>query len=208
MAASHPLPVLRWVALLFLAVYLPTYGIAYGLVNFVFLCNLSVLLLVPGLALPSPLLVSSQALSALLIDSLWTLDLGSRLIAGRHLIGGTEYMWDSRWPLFARLLSLYHVLLPPTLLWSLRRLGYDRRALVLQSAIGTLAVIGGRLLGTPEANINYAYVAPFFGRALGPAPLHLAAIVGALLLVMYPATHLLLARVFEAKRLDSGGGGS
>jgi hypothetical protein len=39
----HPLPVLRWVALAWLAVYLPAYGAAYGMLNFLFLCNLGVL---------------------------------------------------------------------------------------------------------------------------------------------------------------------
>ncbi len=42
-------PRLRWAAAAFLAVYVPAYALAYGLANFLFLCNLSVLLAGAGL---------------------------------------------------------------------------------------------------------------------------------------------------------------
>ena len=45
----HPLPVLRWVALAWLAVHLPAYSAAHGVLNFLFLCNLGVVLAVLSL---------------------------------------------------------------------------------------------------------------------------------------------------------------
>ena len=118
-------------------------------------------------------------------------------MAGRHLIGGTEYMWDPRWPLFTRLLSLYHVVLPPLLVLALRRIGYDRRGYLLQSAIAAVAVAAGRLFG-PVANINYAYVEPLLKRTWGGPLTHVAAVVGFLVLLAYPLAHLLLRRLCDS----------
>jgi hypothetical protein len=189
-------PVLRWVALLWLGVYLPSYALAYGWANFLFLCNLGVFILVAGLWTGSALLVSSQAIGVLVVDAVWTADLVSRLLTGRHFIGGTEYMWDPRWPLFTRLLSLYHAATPLPIVHALRRLGYDPRAYWLQSALAVVFVLVGRLLGA-EANVNGAFLDPIFKRAWGPAPVHLAVVAGALVLVVYPLTHLALRRLFR-----------
>lgn len=187
-------PVLRYVALAWLAVYLPSYALAYGWANFLFLCNLGVFLLAAGLWSGSALLVSSQAIGVFVVDLVWTADLLSRLLTGTHWIGGTEYMWDPRWPLFTRLLSLYHVATPVLIVHGLRRLGYDRRAFWLQAGLAAVFIPLGRLLG-PEANVNGAFLDPIFKRAWGPAPLHLAVVTGALVLVVYPLTDLALRRL-------------
>ena len=195
--SGHPFPVLRLVVAAFLAVYVPAYAIAYGFANFLFLCNLSVILAAAGILWASPLLVSSQALAATAVGAAWALDAGSRLLVGRHLFGGTEYMWDPRWPAFTRALSLYHVALPVVLAWALRKLGYDRRALILQSSIAVTGVLVGRSLGA-EANVNYAFADPFFKRALGPAPVHVAVTAAALVLVAYLPLHVAALRLLPA----------
>jgi hypothetical protein len=185
---------LRWVAMGFLAVYLPAYALAYGFTNFLFLCNLSVILSAIGIWAGSRLLLSSQAIGILLVGSAWTLDVLGRVVLGRHVIGGTEYMWDPQWPLFARLVSLYHVALPVTLVLALRRIGYDARGYWLQSALAVVMVGVGRLLG-PQANINNAFVDPILKRSWGGPLTHVAMVAGALVLVAYPISHLVLVRL-------------
>jgi hypothetical protein len=180
-------PRLRWVAAAWLCVYVPSYALAYGFANFLFLCNLSVILVGIGLWTGSRLLLSSQAVAVLLVGATWTLDVAWRLLTGRHLIGATEYMWDPQWPLFTRLLSLYHVALPLVLVFALRRLGYDGRGYWLQSAIVVVAVPVGRFFG-PVANINYAYVEPLLKRTWGGPVTHVAAVIAFLVLVAYPLT--------------------
>jgi len=187
-------PRLRWAAAAWTALYLPAYAVAYGFANFLFLCNLSVILVAIGLWTCRRVLLSSQAVAILLVGAAWTLDFTARLLAGRHLIGGTEYMWDPRWPLFTRLLSLYHVALPVLLVLALRRIGYDSRGYWLQSGIAIAGVSIGRLFG-PVANINYAFVEPLFGRTWGGAVTHVAAVAGFLVLLAYPLTHLLLLKL-------------
>jgi hypothetical protein len=191
---SHPFPRLRWAAVAWLAAYVPAYAIAYGFANFLFLCNVSAILVAVGFWTASRLLLSSQAVAVLVVAVVWTADAGARVLTGAHLFGGTEYMWDARWPLPTRLLSLYHVVLPVLLIIALHRIGYDRRGYALQSAIAVVGVSLGRLFG-PAANINYAFVDPILKRTWGGALTHVAVIAAALVLVAYPPTHVLLVRL-------------
>ena len=179
-------PRLRWAAVAWMVVYVPSYALAYGFANFLFLCNLAVILVAVGIWTRSRLLLSSQAVGILIVGVVWTIDLASRLLTGSHLVGGTEYMWDPQWPLVTRLMSLYHVVLPVLLLVVLRRIGHDRRGYWLQSAIAVAGVVVGRFLG-PEANINHAFVDPILKRTWGGPLTHMAVIAGALYLVGRPS---------------------
>ena len=150
-----------------------------------------------GIWLANPLLLSSQAVGSVAAGFFWILDVGWRLTTGRFLVGGTEYMWDTRYPLWVRLLSTFHVGLPLVLLWTLRKVGYDRRALGVQAAIAAVLLIISRFLSA-ELNMNYAYRDPVFHRAWGPAPAHLAMIFIPLVVLIYWPTHLVLGWLFRA----------
>lgn len=190
-------PVLRWFSLLWMVVWLPAYFRVWGWANLLHLCDVAVILSFVGIWLANPLLLSSQAVNSLAAGFLWVLDVGSRLTTGRFLIGGTEYMWDARYPLSVRLLSTFHIGLPLVLLWTLRRVGYDQRALGLQAAIAAFLLIVSRFLSA-DVNMNYAYRDPLFHRAWGPAPAHLAMIFIPLVALIYWPTHLLLRWLFDA----------
>ena len=189
-----PFPRARWVALAALLVYLVTYTRAYGVANFLFLCNLSVILVVVGLWTGSALLLSSQAVGILLVGTAWGLDVLSWFVFRVHAIGGTEYMWDARYPLFARLLSLYHVILPVTLVWALRRVGYDRRGYALQCLIALVGVALGRLFPA-GMNLNGAWSDPLFGRSWGGPVVQILVVTAFLVAVVYPLAHVLLSRL-------------
>jgi hypothetical protein len=189
---SHPFPALRWAALAWLAAWVPAYWAFYGPVVFLNLCDIAVILTCVGLWRGSAFLLSTQAVSSLVVDAAWVLDLAWRAAAGRHLLGGTEYMWDPAYPAWVRALSLFHVLLPVTLVFGLRRVGYDRRAFAAQLALAAAVLAASRAFG-PEANVNFAFTDPVLGRSWGPAPVHLAVIVGGLA-VVYAATAFVLRR--------------
>jgi hypothetical protein len=187
--------VLRLAALLWLLAWLPIYTWEWGWQNMMHVCDIGVILACLGLWFQTPLLVSSQAVNSLLVGVLWGLDVGWRLATGHHLVGGTEYMWDSRFALWVRLLSTFHLWLPLALLWAMRRIGYDRRALALQSAIMAAVLAFSRFL-PPALNMNYAFQDPLFHRAWGPAPVHLAVILAASVALIYWPTHLLLKTAY------------
>jgi len=194
---KHPFPVLRWAALAWMMVWLPAYVRVWGWANLLHLCDIAVVLACAGLWWASPLLISSQTVSLLAAGVLWCMDVGWRLATGRYLVGGTEYMWDAHYPLWVRLLSLFHIGLPIALLWALRGVGYDRRGLAAQSAIAAGLLVVSRFL--PAAlNLNYAYQDPLLHRAWGPAPVHLAVTLIGLVAVLYWPAHVLLKQLFRA----------
>lgn len=210
-SASPPLPVrvphgfapwIQWTTAVWLTVWFFAYWHVWGLANFLHLCDLAVFLTCAGLWTGNALLLSSQAVGSLLVASAWTLDAGWTLVAHHHLIGGTEYLFDPSVPLWIRLLSLFHVALPPLLLWALCRTGYDRRAWALQSAIAVFAFIASRFTN-PVANINFAFKDPFWHRSVGPAPIHVAASILFMAIVVYLPTHLVLARIYTPSQVGA-----
>jgi len=192
----HPFPRMRCAALLWLLLWVPAYASVWGASNFLHLCDVAVILTCAGLWSGSALLLSSQAVSSIVIDLLWDVDVASRLLTGRHLLGGTEYLWDASFPLAVRLLTLFHVVWPVLLVWSLRRVGYDRRGYWLQVALASCLFVAARFTD-PRLNINYAFQDPFFHRSLGPAPVHVVVSILGLAVLVYLPVHLVLARLFR-----------
>ncbi len=179
---------LIWTA--WIAVWIPAYWRQYGAQNFLFFCDIGNLLITAALWLESPLIFSWQAVGLLAFQTLYAIDLIGAFLFLRHAFGGTEYMFDPRIPLLVRLLGLYHLVVPPLLLWAVYRLGYDTRALKWQTlTIWILVPIN--FWWRPQFNVNWA-------RGLGheqhvmPALLYLAGYLVVVPLGVYCPTHLFL----------------
>jgi hypothetical protein len=194
---------IRWSALIWLGVWFPAYWYTWGAANFLHLCDIAVILTCIGLWTSSALIISSQAVASLLIDVVWVLDVGWRFITGHDLVGGVDYLFDPRYALWVRLLSLFHLIMLPLLVWALQRLGYDPRGVKLQVGIAFLLFISSRF-SQPQENINFAFTDPFLHRQWGPAPVHLTISLLFVTIVIYLPTHLLLRRVM-ATPCPSGG---
>src|ERR1700734_4464488 len=91
---------------LWVLAWMPVYWHQYGLQNFLFFCDLGNLFIAAALWLESALIFSWQATGLLFFQILFTVDLAVAFVSGRHLIGGTEYMFDPQISLPIRLLSL------------------------------------------------------------------------------------------------------
>jgi hypothetical protein len=196
-------PRLRWAALCWLVVWTSAYWWTYGWENFLKLCDIAIILTCVGLWLGSSLLLSSQAVSSLVIDILWCADFVLYGLFGFHVVGGTEYMWDQSIPLFTRSLSFFHLLMPIVLIWSLRRVGYDRRGFRLQTVIAIVVLIVSRMMPT-FMNLNFAHRDPIFGRSWEPAAFHLMLILLGLVGVVYVSTHQVLLRFLPPSRRECG----
>ncbi len=166
-AARARIPLaLKIVYSLFVAVVVPWYWINYGPANFLYFCDVALLVTVAGLWLESRLLASMQGLAILLPQLVWMIDFASMAIFRKSPLGMTEYMFNSGIPLFVRGLSSFHIWLPILLAWMIWRLGYDRRAFPLQVVCGwaILLVCYFVLPGppapasNPNAAINVNYV--------------------------------------------------
>jgi len=176
---------------LWLVTWVPVYWRQYGLQNFLFFCDLGNFLIAIGLWRESPLIFSWQATGLLVFQTLYGIDLIGTLMTGRHLIGGTEYMFDPHVPLWIRLLSLFHVIVPPLLLWGIWRLGYDRRGWKYQTVL-TWIVVPINYLWRPQSNVNWARGLFFNQQRFVPGPIYLLAYLILVPLAVYWPTHLAL----------------
>jgi hypothetical protein len=144
-----------------------------------------------GLWLESPLIFSWTACGLLLFQTLFTIDLAGALLTHRHIIGGTEYMFDPGLPLFVRLLSLFHVVTPPLLLWTIWKLGYDARGWKLQTLM-TWIVVPINYFWRPQLDVNWARGLFFHEQQMIPGWMYLLTYLLAVPLIVYWPTHLLL----------------
>jgi len=172
-------------------VWAPVYWRQYGLQNFLYFCDLGNILVALGLWLESPFIFSWQATGLLFFQTLYTFDLAGALVSGRHLIGGTEYMFDPHISLWVRLLSLFHVATPVVLLWAIWRLGYDQRGWKLQT-LTTWIVVPINYFWRPQADVNWARGLFFHEQHVVPGMVYVAAYLIAVPLLVYWPTHLLL----------------
>ena len=72
-------------------------------------------------------------------------------------LGFTAYMLRDELGFLARAVSLYHIGLPPLMIWLVWRIGYDRRGPWLQCLIGAAGVIGDWLFTEPYRNVNWVW---------------------------------------------------
>jgi hypothetical protein len=184
-----------WLKLLWTAAviaWVPLYWHQYGVQNFLFFCDLGNFFVAAALWLESPLIFSWQACGLLLFQTLFTADLTGALITKRHVIGGTEFMFDPNVPLTIRLLSLFHVFTPVVLLGAIRRLGYDSRGWKLQTLMVWI-VVPINYFWRPEYDVNWAR-GPFFREQHAiPGWLYLSIYLIAVPAVVYYPTHRFLA---------------
>ena len=188
----------------FMAVLVPVYWTKYGPTNFLYFCDVALFLTLAGLWLESRLMLSMAAVGILLPQVLWCADFVVQACGG-SLTGMTAYMFDRQRSLFLRGLSLFHGWLPFLLWLAVRRLGYDRRALVAWTATAWALCLVSFLWLPPAGpehagnltpnNVNYVWgfddARP---QSWLPPALYLAAWMGALAGVVYAPTHLLLSR--------------
>jgi len=175
-----------------LVVWIPLYWRQYGAQNFLFFCDIGNLFIAVGLWLESPLIFSWQASGLLFFQTLFTIDLAGAVVSGRHLIGGTEFMFDPHVALPMRLLSLFHVVTPPLLLWTIWRLGYDRRGWKYQTLTAWI-VVPINYLWRPEYDVNWARGPFFHEQHVIPGLLYLLGYLIVVPAVVFYPTHRFLA---------------
>jgi hypothetical protein len=147
----------------FMAVLIPVYWYHYGPTNFLYFCDVALILTLIGLWTENALLLSMCAVGILAPQALWNVDFFANLI-GFKLTGLTDYMFDSQRSLFLRLLSLFHGWLPFLLAFLVWKIGYDRRALPVWTAVAwALMLICFFFMPPPHpgsstpVNINYVW---------------------------------------------------
>jgi hypothetical protein len=178
--------------------WVPLYWRQYGSQNFLFFCDLGNLFIVAALWLESALIFSWQATGLLVFQILFTVDLAVAFLNGRHLIGGTEFMFDPQVPLPIRLLSLFHVVTPPLLLWAIHRVGYDPRGWKYQTLTAWI-IVPINYLWRPQYDVNWARGLFFREQHVVPGSVYLLAYLIIVPAAIYYPTHRFLLLCFSRK---------
>jgi hypothetical protein len=154
---------LKLVFTAYLAILVPYYWIAYTPWNFLFFCDIALLLTLLALWTEDPLVASMAAVGITVPQLIWVTD----FLARGNLTGTTTYMFDSRLSLFIRGLSSFHLWLPFLLIWIVWRLGYDRRGLLAWILVTWVVLPLCYFVGPPPpappshpnraVNINFVY---------------------------------------------------
>jgi hypothetical protein len=194
-AAQIPL-LLKLLHTLLVGVVVVVYAIKYKPTNFLWFSDIALLTSVLAMWLENALLASTMAVAVLLPELAWNLDFFTRLLVGWRIVGLSDYMFESRRPLYLRSLSLFHVALPILLLWLVHRLGYDRRALLAQTALAWVVLIATYLLSKPADNINWVFGPGSRPQHRLPPLVYLALVMIFFPTVVYLPTHWLLSKLF------------
>jgi len=183
---------------LFVAVLVPVYWVHYGPVNFLWACDIALLVTVIALWRASRLLASMMAVAVLLPEFVWNLDFFPRLITGQDVIGldATGYMFNPQQSQPVRMLSLFHVFLPLLLLWLVWRLGYHTRAGLATTALCWLVLPLSYLFTDPARNINWVFGWGREPQMWLPGAWYLALWMLLVPLCIYLPTHLVLKKLF------------
>jgi len=187
----------------FMAVLVPVYLYYYGPTNFLYFCDLALILTLVGIWSGSALLISMCAVGILALQFLWAADFLINL-AGISLTGVTDYMFEAHRSPFLRGLSLFHAWLPFLVAYLTWTLGYDRRGFWAWTALSCVVLPICYFLLPPSqpdpglmpVNINYVFgPSDYVAQSWVPPHVWFAGLMIGLPLLVYLPTHLLLLRL-------------
>ena len=183
----------------FMSVLIPYYLTAYGPANFLWFCDVALIVTLIALWTESRLLASTQAVAIVLPQLLWCGYFMFGLVTGgKPLVGMATYMFDDTIPLFVRGLSLFHGWMPILLLWLVWRLGYDRSALKFQIVLcwSVLLTAFALLPGptTEAGNVNKVFGWGAESQSAMSPLLWLGIVMAAYPVLFYVPSHLIYSK--------------
>jgi hypothetical protein len=203
MQAENRLPLLFKLAYTaFMAVLIPVYWHYYGPTNFLYFCDVTLVITLVAVWIESPLLVSMCAVGILLPQVYWCIDFIANAF-GVSLTGMTNYMFNPNSWWFLRGLSLFHGWIPFLLVYLVWKLGYDKRGLPAWTVVAwALILICFFFMPRPRpdpgltpVNINYVWG---MNDAAAQTWVHpyvwIAGLMIGLPLIVFVPTHFMLMR--------------
>lgn len=187
----------------YMAVLVPVYSTYYGPTNFLYFCDMAMILTLIAVWSESALLASMCAVGILAPQTLWVIDFLLNLV-GIRLTGITDYMFAADHSLFLRALSLFHGWLPFFLVYLVWKLGYDRRAFMAWTVLAWLLVLISFFFMPPPkpdpglipVNINYVWgMSDTAAQTWVPPWLWVLGMIVGMPVLLFAPVHFLLMRV-------------
>lgn len=191
----------------FVAVLVPVYLSYYGPTNFLYFCDIALLLTLAGIWIEDSLLLSMCAVGILAVQAIWIGDFVGNII-GYPMLGITDYMFEAHRSLFLRGLSLFHGWLPLFLIFLVRRVGYNHYAFWAWTALSSAVLLICFFFmppprpdpGLTPVNINYVWgFSDHVRQTWVPAGVWLLGLLIGLPIFAYAPAHLLLSRLMPQR---------
>ena len=180
---------------LMVCIIVPVYWRDHGPSNFLWFSDIALLSLVPALWFEVPLIASMMAVGVLPFELIWLID----FVAGGNFVGIAAYMFSSEnLPLYLRALSLFHIVLPPVLIFMLIRFGYDRRAIWAQTLLAFTILPISYFFTDPAENINWVFGPGEIQNFMSPL-YYLGLWMLALPIFVYVPVHMILKKFFPLR---------
>ena len=141
----------------FVAILVPVYWKKWGLANFLWFSDVALLVMLAAVWLESSLLASMMGVAVLIPEIAWNVSYFVRLLSGKRLLSLTDYMFDRSKSLFLRALSLFHVVLPPLILWMIWKTSFHKSAYWYQVLFGWAILLITFFFTNPAENINLVF---------------------------------------------------
>jgi hypothetical protein len=187
----------------FMAVLIPVYWTYYGPTNFLYFCDVALILTLVGIWTESALLISMCAVGILLPQALWVIDFAGNMF-GFPVTGMTDYMFKHENSLFLRALSSFHGWLPFVLAYLVLQLGYDKRGFLAWTALTIVLILVCFFFmppphpdpGLTPVNINYVWgMSDNVAQTWVHPYVWLGGMMVLMPLVLFLPVHLLLSRM-------------
>jgi hypothetical protein len=192
----------------FMAVLVPVYLYFYGPTNFLYFCDIALILTSIAIWPENALIISMCAIGIVIPQAVWVVDFLVNL-GGFSLTGMTDYMFQSNHSLFLRLLSLFHGWMPFLLLYLVWKIGYDRRALWPWTGLFWAVMLICFFFmppptpdpGLTPVNINYVWgMRDTEAQTMLPAWLWLASLMIGVPLFVFMPTHFIFSLTMREPR--------
>lgn len=180
----------------FVIVTVVVYFRKYGPGNFLWFSDIALITMVPALWLQSRFLASMMAVGTLVPEIFWNISFFARIITGKRMSGLTDYMFDPKYPLYLRALSLFHIFLPALMIWMVAKFGYAPNAWFAQTVLALIVLPLSYLLTDVRENVNRVH-----GPGRKPQKLMPPMVYVGLLMILFPVaiylpTHFMLKWLF------------
>ena len=142
---------------IFVAVLVPVYWKKWGPANFLWFSDVALFVMLSAVWLESGLLASMMGIAVLAPEIAWNISFFFQLLTGKRIFSLTDYMFDQSKSVFLRALSLFHVALPPLILWMIWKLGFEEKAIYYQILFGWFILFITYFFTDPAENINRVF---------------------------------------------------
>lgn len=177
---------------IFVVVLIPVYYKNYGWQNFLWFSDVGLFITLIAVWMHSSLLISAAVLLTVLLDIAWAIDFFYQLITKKNLLNISGYMFEKKYHVMIRALSLFHLFLPIIWFWCLAQWGFHAQAFLLATVVVWVVMLVTFFFTDPKTNINWVHVPVVFGWAGFPRVLWLVIVmVGYPVVVMFPLSILL-----------------